>query len=142
MLKVKVDTSEIPIMTNKTLMKLKMVQAQTLDEIGREEVRATKQRIQMWKADPNGRAWRPWSMATMKQRRREGTAGRGLLYRTGQLLNSIQYRVRNGVLTVFTNDYKASFLQNGTPKMPAREFIGFGSRLNSIINKIRKALND
>lgn len=140
MLKVRVDTSSVPAAVDKTLMKIKMVQAQTLDVIGKEEVQATKQRITMWKADPKGRAWAPWALSTMRARRRQGNASRGLLYATGRLLNSIQYHVRNGVLTVFSDDNKASFLQKGTPNMPAREFLGFGTRLNSIIDKIRKAL--
>lgn len=112
----------------------------TLQQIGQEEVRAAQQRIRNSKTDPEGRSWQPWSMATLKQRRREGNANRGLLYRTGALLTSIKYRVDKGVLAIFTDVPYARYLQFGTPKMPARPFIGWGNRINSIITRLTGTL--
>lgn len=111
-----------------------------LEQIGRDEVLKTQERIRSSKTGPDGKPWAPWSMATLKQRTRAGNAQRGLLYRTGALLNSIQFKVENTLLTIFTNETYAKFLQFGTPKMKARPFVGFGKDINKAIQRLKDFL--
>ena len=105
-----------------------------IKKVAVEEVAATQERIRNSKTDPEGRPWTPWSMATMRQRQKEGNAGQGLLYRTGSLLNSIQYRISNKTLTIFSNVGHGKFHQFGTSKMDARPFLGWS---RTSINRIR-----
>jgi len=114
----------------------------SLEKIGKEQVELTQSRIRDSKEDPMGRPWAPWAMSTLRQRQRAGNEGRGLLYRTGALLTSIQYTVKDNVLKVFTKMPYGEFLQFGTPKMPARPFIGWGDQLNTVVKRIKDALND
>lgn len=125
---------------NKTSRQIKRMQTEALHKVGQQQVQAVQDRIRSSKVGPDGKAWRPWSLSTLRQRTKEGTAGLGLLYRTGALLNSIQYKVSKGVLTVFTNMHYGKFLQFGTRKMPARPFIGWGNELNNIINTLKEAM--
>lgn len=107
-----------------------------IQQVALEEVRATQNRIRNSKTDPNGRPWAPWSMATIK-----ANAGKGgsLLFRSGALLNSIEYRISEKTLTIYSNVGYAKYLQFGTPKMPARPFLGWS---RESINKIKKILQD
>lgn len=86
---------------------------------------AIKRRIQSDKTTPDGEAWAPWSLGTSKARERRGTSGNGLLYDSGKLLNSISASLAPGALSIApTVDY-AGFLDGGTSRMPAREFMGW-----------------
>lgn len=134
--KTTIKTGAIDQIVAKKRQQIEIARTTELQKIGRDEVRATQDRIRSSKTDPTGRSWQPWAMATLKQRRREGTAGRGLLYRTGALLNSIMYRVDRGILTIYTDASHARYLQFGTPKMPARPFLGWGNRINNIVTRL------
>lgn len=113
----------------------------TLHVIGRDEVQATRERIITSKTAPDGQRWRPWSQATLRARQADGTAGRGLLYRTGQLANSIQYRVSPKTVTVYSNLPYAQYLQQGTMRMPARPFIGWSiDRIRQIRDTVNRAI--
>jgi phage virion morphogenesis protein len=104
-----------------------------LQKIGDQQVKLTQQRIKSGKTSPDGQRWAPWAIATLRQRVREGTAGGGLLNRTGQLANSIQYRISDKTLTVYTNTGYGRYLQYGTITMPARPFIGWDrASLNTV----------
>lgn len=137
---VKVDARQLHAALDKKLLQIQLIKTSELDKIGKEQVNLTQQRIRSSKTDPTGKPWAPWSVATLRQRQRQGNASRGLLYRTGALLTSIQYRVSNSVLSVFTNKPYATHLQFGTPKMPAREFIGWGNQINTILERIKDKL--
>lgn len=117
---------------------LQAARTSELQKIGEEEVRLTQERIRSSKTGPDGKPWAPWSMATLKQRHRAGDASKGLLYRTGALLTSIKFKVEDGKLTVYSDSTYGKYLQFGTPKMPARPFIGFGARINSIVERLTK----
>jgi len=111
---------------------------ETLDELGKEQVKITQERIRTGKQTPDGQAWAPWSLATLRKRTREGSAGGGLLYRTGALMNSIKYRVSNKTLTVYSDSPYGTFIQNGTWRMPARQFLGWSqAQLNRIKDIMR-----
>ncbi len=108
-----------------------------LRKAGEQEVQRTRQRIAEEKRSPDGVAWRPWSLATLRQRTREGTTAGGLLNRTGALINSIAYKITQSTLTVFSSAPYAKYLQLGTNKMPARPFIGWSQ---AGVNSVREYL--
>lgn len=110
-----------------------------IKKVAEEEVANVQERIRNSKTDPEGRAWSPWSMATLRQRQADGTAGNGLLYRTGSLLGSIQYRISQKTLTIFSNVGYAKFHQFGTSKMDARPFLGWS---RTSINRIKELFKE
>lgn len=124
-------TSTIEMIARKKAQ-IQDAKTKTLSNIGAMQVKAAQDRIRSSKTDPNGRPWAPWSMATIKQRTREGNLNRGLLYRSGALIVSIKYKVERGTLSVWSDAPYARFLQFGTPKMRARAFLGFGTQINRI----------
>ena len=98
-----------------------------LEEVGATFAGIAIERIEKTKAGPDGKKWAPWASATRKARRKEGSAGTGLLLRTGALRDSITYEVQGNMkVAVKTDNPYAGYLQNGTSKMPARPFLGFG----------------
>ena len=110
-------------------------------EVAETEVLDAKQRITFGKIDPDGRAWAPWRISTMRQRIRERNVARGLLYRTGRLLNSIKSRISGNKITIYTNTEYAGYLQRGTTKMRPREILGFGQRsIDRIKQRLKGAL--
>lgn len=110
-----------------------------LEQVAKDEVLAVQQRIRTSKTGPRGEAWAPWSMATLRQRTREGTLAGGLLNRTGALLNSITSRISGKTLTIYSNEGYGQYLQFGTPKMPARPFLGWSP---ASINRIKQLLRE
>lgn len=112
---------------------------QALRKAGEEEVRVTRQRITSEKRTPDGTPWRPWALATLRMRMREGTTAGGLLNRTGGLINSIQFKLTKLSLTVFSSATYAKYLQLGTNRMPARPFIGWTAQG---VNRVRAYIKD
>lgn len=118
-----------------------------LDAIGEHLVKSTKARIKTTKQSPNGVPWAPWTLGTLLGRIRDGSASRGLLYNSGRLLNSITYqatppRGSNGrfqksqVVVGSQGVPYAQFLQQGTPNMAARPFIGISKTDQEVITSI------
>lgn len=105
---------------------------EAMEIMGRRAVSDTQLRIRSSKTAPDGTPWAPWSMATQREYARRGHGGT-LLFHTGALHNSIQYRLSEHTLTVYSNVGYAKHLQFGTNKMPARPFMGWtGNDLNTI----------
>lgn len=122
-----------------TRNRIKMIQnapKEALNEIGESVVAKAQQRIRSTKTAPDGTPWAPWSMATIRANQNKGGS---LLYRTGALLDSIQYRVSDKTITVYSNVGYARFLQFGTPKMPARPFLGW---TQEDINKVKQIIGE
>lgn len=116
-----------------------------LEQLGAEEVQAVQDRIRTGKTSPEGQAWRPWALATLRQRIREGTTGGGLLYKTGALYNSIKWKITSANLIIYSDSPYAQYHQNGTSRMPARPFMGWSKQgLNNFRERLRQAikLND
>lgn len=107
--------------------------------IGQEEVARVKNRIQSSKVDPDGNAWAPWSMATLRSRQRRGGTSGGLLYNSGALTNSVNYTVSEKTLTIKSNVGYARYLQQGSWKMPARRFLGWSQEA---LNRIKQIIKD
>lgn len=122
---------------DKRIAKINKAPKKMLEAVGKLEVKDTKHRIRSSKTDPDGKPWRPWSFATLKERFRQGNVQRGLLYRTGALLNSIKHKVRKYRLEVSSDKEYAKHLQFGGPKLPARPFIGWSK---AAINRAVKIL--
>jgi len=99
-----------------------------LKDIADKEVRLAQNRIRIKKTDPDGRPWRPWSYATLQYRIRQGNVGKGLLYSNGLLARSFDTDVSRNELTVSNSAPYATYLQEGTPNMPSRKFLGWGNK--------------
>ena len=116
-----------------------------LEQLGAEEVGIVRDRIRTGKSSPDGTAWRPWSLATLRQRVREGTTAGGLLYKTGALYNSIKWKLTGKNLIIYSDSPYGQYLQSGTSRMPARPFLGWSKEgLNNFRERLRQAirLND
>jgi phage virion morphogenesis protein len=111
-----------------------------LEEIGQGLQKSTKERISTTKVSPDGRPFAPWSFRTMLAREKEGTSANGILFRQGRLHDSIQYQVVGKQVQVGSDESAkyARFLQFGTPKMPARTFIGFSAQDIEMIRGVLK----
>lgn len=106
-----------------------------LETVGQLLVASTQARIRTTKSDPRGSPWAPWSLATYMARARAGELSGGLLFNTGRLYNSIQYQIQGKQVIVGSDVFYAQFLQEGTPKMPARPFIGFSEGDREMIKR-------
>lgn len=82
----------------------------------------TKRRINSEKTSPGGAKWAPLKASTIA---RKGTDN--ILVDNGQLLGSISHIAQSHLAVVGTNVFYAPFHQDGTKKMPAREFIGLSA---------------
>ncbi len=111
-------------------------QKKMLQEMGPLLVAAVRDRIEKKKAGPDGVRWKPWATSTAIARRREGTAGTGLLLRTGELRDSIEYTVQGPKVSVSTRLPYAQYLQNGSSRMPARPFLGMGKVERQIVQNV------
>lgn len=96
-------------------------------EIGEEEVLYAKKRVTNTKLDPDGIPWAPWRISTIRQRTRERNLQRGLLYRTGRLLNSFKYKIEGNKTIIYSTAPYSGFLQKGRLNMRPRQILGFGS---------------
>lgn len=122
-----------------------IINKKMLTNVANDEVKAIQHRITTSKESPSGKAWAPWSYATIKARQKDGTIARGKLYHYGKLLKSFRTKVSNKMIEIGTNVRYAKYLQFGTNKMPARPFMGwnkeskanFAKRLKEQIRKIK-----
>jgi len=93
------------------------------------EEQQIKERIDITKCNPEGRKWDPWKESTEKYMRKYFPKA-SLLYRDPAegLLGSIEHQMKGSdtILVGSTREY-ASYLQEGTKKMAARKFLGFGA---------------
>lgn len=90
-----------------------------LDAIGTELVDVTVERFTT-KTAPNGAPWRPWSPRYARTRH----AGHSLLVSDSHLIRSIQQLVSGGTVAVGSNLVYAAAHQFGTPRIPARPYLG------------------
>lgn len=111
-----------------------------LRDHGQAELTDIRQRIQTRKTDPYRTRWAPWSFATRQQRIREGTATRGILFRTGALLRSFYIKINNNKLMILSNSRYARFLNDGSRRMRPRVLIDLASKLSR--NRFNKILSE
>ena len=110
-----------------------------LKEVGEIIVEDIKHRIVSTKLDPEDQPWAPWAESTRKARQNDGTAALGLLFQSGNLAQSINYRFtsKNNVQIGTSNKY-AGYLNDGTDNMPARPFMGLSKRSIAGIEELLK----
>lgn len=80
----------------------------------------TQKRINDDKRAPDGDRWPEWSPEYAKTREPQHS----LLVSSGQLFKSITHMANGKVVIVGSNMQYAKWLQEGTRKMPRREFLG------------------
>jgi len=107
-----------------------------LDEVGQQFLQEAQLRITGKKTDPMGTKWAPWARSTALARAKDGSAARGLLYKSGDLLNTLSYRVQGDKVSVSSDSPYARYLQNGTSRMPARPFLGMGEKEQLILQQV------
>lgn len=115
---------EIDGQISKLLRKFPSAFPELMDLLGGEIASQTRRRIQEERAGPDGAAWAPWSKRYAK--RREGEGG-DLLFREGDLDESIQHFVRGSdEVVVGSPMVYAATHQFGDPGrgIPARPFLG------------------
>lgn len=96
-----------------------------LKSVGVREQAKAGQRIMSRKKDPDQQPWAPWADSTKRHRVAKGTASRGLLHDEGLLLASLIHKADQDSVVIGTPINYGAYLQNGTPLMPAREFLGW-----------------
>lgn len=104
-----------------------------LEAIGRHETEKAQQRIRETKLTPWGASWVPWKPDTMLDRIRKGNAEQGLLWDSGELLNSLHFEAYADSVTIGSELDYAPYLQNGTEHMDARPFLGWNEDEFSLV---------
>lgn len=110
-----------------------------MEEIGEIERQDIRQRIAFTKETPDGKKWAPWSPATLLARSKKRNVNRGLLFDSGNLLNSFRVIQKGKEVTIGTNVPYSIYLNNGTANMPARQFMGVSPKAKEKINLILKS---
>ena len=109
-----------------------------LEAVGDREVKLARERIRDTKLDPLGNAWAPWAPFTRSEREHKGNAGLGLLLDEGGLLLSLDKAIFGDSVEIGSNLDYAKDLQEGTDKMPAREFLGWAPWSGPIYENLYK----
>jgi len=101
--------------------------ASWITAVGEREKALIQERIRTTKQDPDGHDWAPWRPFTKAKREAQGNAGQGLLWDTGELLQSPTYLTPFGAeLEIGTDVDYAKVQQEGIEgHMAARPFIGW-----------------
>ena len=115
------------------LVELDVILKRTLDFVpffdfaGEHALEAIRKRILDTKVSPDGEDWAPWKPLTETMRTWKGNAEQGLLFDTGDLLNSMRVEVDGSFSVAIGTDIPyAVDLQDGIPgKQEAREFVGW-----------------
>ena len=105
-----------------------MNMAPWLAAVGAHEVKAIQQRIESTKASPDYIHWAQWSPRRFRERVAAGNVGQGLLWDTGNLLNSFRFESSPFEVMIGTDVAYAKDLQvgrNDPTLMPARPFVGW-----------------
>lgn len=85
--------------------------------------RQTTTRIRSEKTAPSGDPWASYAASTLARKKK----GDGLLVVSGRLMGSISASVAGDTAIIGTNVFYGAFHQEGTPKMPARPFLGLSA---------------
>jgi len=97
------------------------------DVVGAYAANKIRDRIQNTKKSPEGDPWAPWKPFTEVSRQYSGNMGQGLLWDTGDLLNSIRFDVDgNFGVEIGTDVHYAVDLHEGIAgKQEARPLVGW-----------------
>lgn len=127
---VSVNIKEIEALTKK-LKGYALTSAQEtalLKSLGVEIEAQISERIESTKRDPKGKTWADIADKTRRYLLKHFPSARPPLWRTGELLDTIESQVSGGVLLTGATKEYAGYLQDGTKRMPARLFIGLSAQ--------------
>lgn len=96
-----------------------------LAEVGVHQKQKIEERIRVTKLSPEDGPWAPWRPSTRAWRERRGTIEQGLLWDTGELLDSVSFEVTAESVSIGTSAEHGHFLQEGTSNMVARPYAGW-----------------
>ena len=99
-----------------------------LKSLGVEIEAQISERIESTKRDPEGKTWTELADKTRQYLLKHFPSARPPLWRTGELLDTIESQVSGGVLLTGATKEYAGYLQEGTKRMPARPFIGLSAQ--------------
>ena len=100
-----------------------------LKSLGVEIETQISERIESTKRDPEGKTWAELADKTRQYLLKHFPSARPPLWRTGELLDTIESQVSGAVLLTGTTKEYAGYLQDGTKRgMPARPFIGLSAQ--------------
>lgn len=94
--------------------------------IGAMAKKRAEHEIESGKHDPDGHPWAPWSDGTHGSRQKKGNVGQGLLWDSGTLLHSMYVQTNVASVVIGSEVDYAHWVQDGTRRMPARQFLGWG----------------
>lgn len=80
----------------------------------------TQRRIRSEKTSPGGQRWAAWAASTASRR----SGGQSLLVFTGKLVSTLFMKASDDTTVVGSPAPYSGFLQDGTDRMVAREFLG------------------
>ena len=110
-----------------------------LNKIADDEIKLAQDRIKNTKTDPNDHEWPEWAPSTARGRERDGTAARGILYKTGRLHDSFEYNISGGNrLQIFNTAPYARYHQEGNWRLPKRKFMLWNKGTQSYLVNIYK----
>ena len=99
------------------------------------QIQETRERIEQTKVAPDGTAWAPWAASTRRLRQKTGGS---LLNVTGALSRSFYSIVSFKEAIIRSAVPYFQYLQNGTPRMPARPMLGWSQKtINTILAEIK-----
>ena len=128
---VSVNIKEIEALTKK-LKGYALTSAQEtvlLKSLGVEIETQISERIESTKRDPEGKTWADIADKTRRYLVRHFPSARPPLWRTGELLDTIESQVSGEVLLTGATKEYARYLQEGTKRgMPARPFVGLSAQ--------------
>ena len=116
-----------PLLAEFALLRARIAYPQpVLGMIGRRAAARAEYEIQTGKSDPDDHPWAPWADGTADARTKKGNVAQGLLWDAGTLLHSIRVQVGASDVVIGTEVPYGEYLQDGTHRMPARQFLGWG----------------
>lgn len=131
---IEADLESVFAFMSKSIAGLKDTDSLLLDgaRIGKD---AVEYRITHSKTSPDGQAWSSWMENTALYREHKGNAGQGLLWDSGDLLESFHVKRdgRNAMKIDSDVDY-GQYLQDGTRFMAARPFMGWSQDDEQLIH--------
>lgn len=96
------------------------------DYVGAIEVQNVRERIMHTKLDPDGSSWTPWTNYTAELREFKGNYDQGIMWDSGDLLNSVHFDVDGAFgVDIGSDIWYAALQQDGVGKLPSRPIFGW-----------------
>jgi phage virion morphogenesis protein len=125
MLSLRFNANQVRNYLNKLIRKFQNLTPE-LHKVGQFMVASTDENFQK-EQSPYGEKWEHLAPSTLKYKASRGFIMQ-ILQRQGLLRSSIRYRIEKGRVEVGSPLPYASYLQEGTKKMPKRQFLGVSQR--------------